>query len=270
MFKTADGDTLELAPWRMRRLMRLVAEMRRYPPGTPPQALVNDLRLIIARARRVSTQPRLGTARFESANACCRACLLARQQRGGMELVGLRLAAPMPGGHLYEGFAPELEEEIRREVVGEKLDWKKLPSLDAAVADPTVTGPGVYIFVSGLVPRYVGMSTTLQTRMKAHRWCAGVHGRRHRLSVWVTRVSQAENLRAVEHAIIRALRDSLHNSALVNEVLRAGPRGITIRNVLPAELLSRARYIKDYLAGSAQRDLAMPAGKTLELEWRLP
>ncbi|MGO4281385.1 GIY-YIG nuclease family protein [Cupriavidus sp. RAF20_2] len=270
MFKTADGDTLELAPWRMRRLMGLVAAMRRYPPGTPPQALVNDLRLIIARARRVSTQPRLGMARFESTDACCRACLLARQQpRGGMELVGLQLAAPRPGGHLYEGFAPELEEEVTREV-NVTLAWRRFESLKLAVDDRTVSGPGVYILVRGTTPIYVGLSKTLGSRMKQHRWCAGVHGALRGLGVWVASVRKEKDLSAVEHAVIRALRGSIHNSALVGDVLLAGPSGITIVNILPPSLLRRATHINAFRTGDDKRTLAMKSGEKLELEWRLP
>lgn len=269
MFKTADGDTLELAPWRMRRLMGLVAAMRRYPPGTPPQALVNDLRLIIARARRVSTQPRLGMARFESTDACCRACLLARQQpRGGMALVGLQLAAPRPGGHLYEGFAPEMEEEITREVNVE-LAWRRLASLDSAIRDKSVSGPGVYILVRGTTPIYVGRSKTLESRMKDHRWCAGVHGALQGLGVWVSSVARVKDLPAVEHAIIRALRGRTTNRQFVDDVLRAGLSGIKIQRVLPPTLLPSADF-KDYLAGTPRHNLSMTAGQKLELEWRLP
>ena len=43
MFKTADGHTLELAPWRMRRLMRLVAQARRTPPGMSSRMLGQDM-----------------------------------------------------------------------------------------------------------------------------------------------------------------------------------------------------------------------------------
>lgn len=262
MFKTADGDTLELAPWRMRRLMRLVAEMRRYPPGTPPQALVHDLRLIIGRARRVSTQPRLGTARFESAGACCKACLLARQRQGGMELVGLSLTAPWQGGHVYEGFAPELEDEIERSGRVTKLGWHKFDSLAAATKDPVnASGPGVYILANGLVPKYVGLSKTLETRMKAHRWCAAVHHRSAAISVWVAKVTRVEDLPAVEHAIIRLLKESLNNVALKNTVLKAGKGGLRIENVIPEQFLKRASYLK------GNNLLDMKASQTLEFEW---
>ncbi|HEY1610101.1 MAG TPA: hypothetical protein VGG24_12610, partial [Paraburkholderia sp.] len=80
MFKTLEGDTLELAPWRMRRFIRLLADARSYPAGTPPHVLIQDLRQLLERARRVSTEPRIGTTRLRSAGTCCNACLLAHQR----------------------------------------------------------------------------------------------------------------------------------------------------------------------------------------------
>ncbi|MGO4328653.1 MULTISPECIES: GIY-YIG nuclease family protein [unclassified Cupriavidus] len=277
MFKTADGEMLDLAPWRMRRLLRLLADTRRYPAGTPPQMLVNDLRQIVARARRVSTQPRLGTARFESAGACCRACLLARLQQGVLSLVGLslvpalsgdlpedlpaRLSARLPAdlsadlsGHLSErylpkGYADEAEYKMPKRSVNRTLAWRRWPSLiNAAVsAQQALPRSGVYLLERNGVPVYVGKSRDLRGRMLDHR----LHERLHRdtgLAVWAAEVPPAD-LDAVEHALTRLLsywapRTTGRRSMLVNTQrtgsVSVGAGGVDIRCVLPVAMSALA------------------------------
>ncbi|HEY3598403.1 MAG TPA: GIY-YIG nuclease family protein [Paraburkholderia sp.] len=234
MFKTAEGETLELAPWRMRRAMRLIAEVRRYPPGTPPHALIRDLRQIIARARRVSTQPRIGTASLQSSGACCQACLLARQRQGVLTLLGLSLMPQYPGAHLYEGAAPQFEFESMAKSVTVHLKWEDWLPLEKAPAK--VTGAGVYILRRGGNPVYVGMSRNLPQRLRLHLWCANNHGNTG-LSVAVANLDPSA-LRAVEHTLVRALRDHVMNQQLKNVEMRVGPGPLKITNLLPTGLSS--------------------------------
>lgn len=254
MFKTADGEILDLAPWRMRRLMRLVADARSYPPGTPPQMLVNDLRQIVARARRVSTQPRLGTARFESRGegACCQACLLARQQQGVLSLVGLSLS-PMPSpGHLSEAFDEELT-HLRPKLAPPpvsldiELKWRRWSSLEDASRG--VAGPGVYIFSDGAVPTYIGHSNALEARLR--QWfqyqraltCVGPK------FIWTAPTRKNPVAAAIEHTLLswvdRKLRlngrlrsgmpSMLANRVLTN-LVTVGEKDLVIRNAMPPEL----------------------------------
>lgn len=233
MFKTADGETLELAPWRMRRAMRLIAEVRRYPPGTPPQALIRDLRQIIARARRVSTQPRIGTARLQSSGACCQACLLARQHQGVLTLLGISLLPQPPSAHLYEGAAPQFEFESMAKSTTVDLEWKDwLPLEDAP---NKVKGAGVYILRRGNNAIYVGMSANLPQRLRLHLWCANNHGNTG-LSVAVANVDSSA-LRATEHTLVRALRDHVMNRQLKVE-MKVGPGPLKITHLLPKGLSS--------------------------------
>lgn len=273
MFKTADGDTLELAPWRMRRLMRIVAEMHRYPPGTPPQMLVNDLRQIIARARRVSTEPRLGTARIESAGACCRACLLARRQAGTMQLLGLSLA-PRRGDHLAEarGWTLEFESAPRSTAGTLQLQWQYYPSL--AVAAARTRHAGVYLlFRRSLhagaseplervrkVPVYVGRSKDLPTRLREHRQAAARY-QCGDLQVCVASMADADTF-AVEHALVRVLGRTVANDRLQGR-MTVGPGDVTINNLLPLGVVARGEGARKLTGNS----LYLKRGDTLEIGW---
>jgi len=245
MFRTADGETLVLAPWRMRRLLDLLADARRYPPGTQPATLMHDLRLIVARARRVSTQPRLGTARFESADDCCRACLLTRQQRGVLALVGLSLTPAGAGagpGHLSETL--EFESMVKSADV--TLDWQYWPSLQTALngmPGRTLPASGVYLLVRGRTPVYVGMSQALAQRMRSHRWCEARH-RDSGIGVWTAALADANARRAVEHAMVRILGSRVSNDMLRGQV-RVGDNGLRIRNFLPQTVWNAQRLPPD-------------------------
>ncbi|SAK85850.1 hypothetical protein AWB79_05987 [Caballeronia hypogeia] len=220
MFKTADGHTLDLAPWRMRRFMRLLAQARRTPPGMTSRTLTQDMQILMRRARRVDADPRRRLARFESAGACCRACFLARQKRDAMEIVALAIA---PGGHLYE---QELESMPKSATI--TLDWKPYGSLESA-ADK-VRGMGVYILTSNGRPLYVGKSLDLADRLRAHRLYATQHGAG--LAVWVANTRSAGQAAAVEHALVRTLGRGLTNTKLHGD-MRVGKRGLDIRGLLP-------------------------------------
>lgn len=236
MFKTADGETLELAPWRMRRLLRLIANARRYPAGTPPQMLIQDLRLIISRARRVSSQPRVGTAKYQSTGACCRACLLARQQKssGVLELVGLSIVPQVMRGLLNESRQLELEFESSPKSANLVLRWQYWNSLTDAMNG--TRSAGIYMLMRGSLPVYVGMSQNLPQRLRQHLWCAVRH-RDGGLSAWSASVERPQDLAAVEHALVRALGPRVSNDRLQG-TLRVGPGGLTIRNLLPGGLTS--------------------------------
>lgn len=273
MFKTADGDTLELAPWRMRRLMRIVAEMRRYPPGTPPQMLVNDLRQIIARARRVSTEPRLGTARFESAGACCRACLLARRQAGSMHLLGLSLA-PARGDHPAEarGWALEFESAPRSTSGTLQLQWQYYPSLAAAAA--RTRHAGVYLLFRRLphaspresleqvrkIPVYVGRSKDLPTRLREHRR-ASARYQCADLQVCVANMADADTF-AVEHALVRVLGRTVANDRLHGQ-MTVGPGDVAINNLLPLGVVAKGEGARKLTGNS----IYLRKGDTLEIGW---
>ncbi|CAB3746076.1 hypothetical protein [Paraburkholderia humisilvae] len=234
MFKTSEGETLELAPWRMRRFVRLLADARRYPAGTPPHVLIQDLRQIIARARRVKTEPRIGTARFQSAGACCNACLLAQQRDGVLALLGVSFA-PVAVAAIASGLAsPEPEFESPARSASLSLDWKRWATLDDAVRN--ASGPGVYMLKRGARPVYVGKSLSLQRRLAHHLWCARSH-RDNTLSVWTANVP-ATRLAAVEHTLVRALQRRLTNTQL-QQPMDVGSGGLAITNLLPGVMKSR-------------------------------
>jgi hypothetical protein len=210
----------------MRRFMRLLADARRYPPGTPPHVLLQDLRQIIARAQRVNTQPRIGTARFESTGACCKACLIARQNQGVLRLLGLAVES-LPGPT-----AMEFETAPRSATI--KLQWVRYPTLAAATV--TARGSGIYILRRGDRPVYVGQSIDLPRRLAHHLWCSQRHHDAG-LAAWVANVP-AKHLSAVEHTLVRALRGRVTN-ALLQSTLTVGPRQLAISNLLPPGLTSR-------------------------------
>lgn len=270
MLRTADGELLDLAPWRMRRLVRLMADARRYPPGTPPQMLVNDLRQLVARARRVSTQPRTGLARFEvpavpgsaadGTGACCRACLLARQQRGVLSLVGMSISpatpAPWPG-HLSEA----TEDELRRILpktppaprsVNTTLQWKKWESLQDAAS--RVSGAGIYLFTrSGAsgrdpVPFYVGRSDWLPARLRTYAWYQRALGCPSP-TVWTAGTAPGLVASAIEHALLLWLDRALPmagnprpksaaplNNQVLTDLVKVGNDGFRIANAMPGPL----------------------------------
>lgn len=265
MFKTAEGETLELAPWRMRRLLRLLAEVRRYPAGTPPQALLTDLRQLVARARRIGTPSRRGTARYESrldsGGACCRACLLARRQAGRLSLVGLSLdrwhapASPYESESALAG----LVFESAPKSANVTLQWRRWPSLDAAAR--ATRGAGVYLFQRGATPVYVGTSDSLPVRLGVHGWYHARQGSARAgascacappLTVWTANVANAAERAAVEHAIVRTLANK--GFALANDKLRGtvtvGSSGLSIRNLVPAGILGAGN---DLQYGPGQR-----------------
>ncbi|WP_250866590.1 hypothetical protein [Caballeronia sp. INSB1] len=227
MFKTADGHTLELAPWRMRRLMRLVAQARRTPPGMSSRTLGQDMQILLRRARRVSADPHRRIVRFESSGACCRACFLARQKRDAMEIVALAVA---PGAHVHEqeagGFGIDFESMPKSANI--TLAWTPYDSLESAAKN--VRGKGVYILTRGGKPRYVGKSLDLAGRMRTHRLYATQHGAG--LGVWVANTRSPEQAAAVEHALVRTLGRGLTNSKLHGD-MRIGKRGLDINGLLP-------------------------------------
>ncbi|MEM5275413.1 hypothetical protein VSR17_10275 [Cupriavidus taiwanensis] len=251
MFKTAEGETLELAPWRMRRLLRLLAEVRRYPAGAPPQALLTDLRQLVARARRVGTPSRRGTARYESrldsGGACCRACLLARRQAGRLSLVGLSLDRWRAPASRYESepALAELAFESAPKSANVTLQWRRWPSLDAAAR--ATRGGGVYLFQRGATPVYVGTAASLPARLGVHGWYHARQGSARAgascpcappLTVWTANVASAGERAAVEHAIVRTLANK--GFALANDKLRGTVTvgsGLSIRNLVPAGIL---------------------------------
>lgn len=265
MFKTAEGETLELAPWRMRRLLRLLAEVRRYPAGTPPQALLTDLRQLVARARRTGTPSRRGTARYESrldsGGACCRACLLARRQAGRLSLVGLSLDRWRAPPSRYEGAAAlaELAFESAPRSADVTLKWRRWPNLDAAARG--TRGAGVYLFQRGATPVYVGTAASLPARLGVHGWYHARQGSARAgaachcappLTVWTANVASAGERAAVEHAIVRTLANK--GFALANDKLRGTVTvgtGLSIRNLVPAGILTGAA--NDLRYGPGQR-----------------
>jgi hypothetical protein len=222
MFRTADGEMLELAPWRMRRLMRLIATARHYPDGTPPHTLIQDLRQIIGRARRVSTQPRIGTKRYQSVGACCQACLLARQHGDVLSLVGLSIG-------LSSGLGlPSLEFESMPKSANVTLNWQCLPSLTTSTTATAV--PGVYMLFRGRLPLYVGISANMAERLHDHLASAR-RLRSTNLRVCFAPVRLAY-LPAVEHALVRALGPRVSNDKL-QRPLTVGAGGLTIIGLLP-------------------------------------
>ncbi|MGJ7517047.1 GIY-YIG nuclease family protein [Pseudomonas baetica] len=252
MFRTSEGETLELAPWRMRRFLRLLADARRYPAGTPPHVLVQDLRQIIARARRVNTQPRIGTARFNSTGACCKACLLAQQRDGVLTLLGLAIESLPEAAHPRARETPALEFEAAARSATINLEWVRYPTLEAAVN--TARGSGIYILRRGDRPVYVGQAVSLQRRLASHLWCSQ-RIRDTGLAAWVTNVPKAA-LSAVEHTLVRALRGRVTNAQLQTP-MNVGPGKLAITNLLPAGLTSR--YITD-------NKLILPSGSQFEWE----
>ena len=243
MFKTSEGETLDLAPWRMRRFVRLLADARRYPPGTPPHVLIQDLRQIIARARRVKTEPRIGTARFHSSGACCNACLLAQQRDGVLSLLGLSLVTSPVAPGASELASPglpspqrdfELEFESIIRSANVDLNWSDRRPLDKAIG--LIKGPGVYVLARNGRPVYVGQSGTLPKRLAQHLWFSRIHRDPGRFDAWVASVPQMQ-LGAVEHTIVRALRSRVTNFLLQKE-FKVGPRGLTITHLLPGGLTS--------------------------------
>jgi len=238
MFKTADGHTLELAPWRMRRFMRLLAQTRRAPPGTTSRTITQDLQILLRRARRVDADPNRLVARFESSGACCRACFLARQKRDAMEIVALAVA---PGVHLYEHEFEALEQELENfelELEVERaanldLNWKHYKTLRGAASN--ARGIGVYILMRGSRPIYVGKSKDLGKRLGKHR----LYARQHEsdLNVWITNTPLASDAAALEHVLVRALRTRVTNSKL-KVALMVGKGGLRIGNLLPPGIAS--------------------------------
>ncbi|SAL70238.1 hypothetical protein AWB74_04109 [Caballeronia arvi] len=249
MFKTADGHTLELAPWRMRRFMRLVAEARRTPPGMTSRTITQDMQILLRRARRVAADPQRKIARFESSGACCRACFLARKKRDAMEVVALSVA---PGAHLYEDELDELEMELEVErSANVALTWKHYKTLAGAAAN--TSGIGVYILMRGSRPIYVGKSMDLGERLGKHRLYARQHD--SGLNVWIANTPLASDAAAVEHVLVRALRTRVTNRKL-KVALIVGKNGLRIDNVLPPGIASPK-------APGKLVDLA--AGRTFEL-----
>ncbi len=229
MFKTAEGETLELAPWRMRRLLRLIADTRHYPAGTPPHTLIQDLRQIIARARPSGGNPRIGTRRYESKGPCCQACLLAQQRRDVLELVGLSMAGP----GAFETELNELEALAELETAPRSasvsLQWQGAFTLPQAVQ--TVSGPGVYVLMRNGQPVYVGMANSLAARLRQHAACAAQH-QDGGLGVYTANISNLAWIPAVEHTLVRALGRRVSNIQL-QQPLNVGPGGLSISNLLP-------------------------------------
>jgi hypothetical protein len=231
MFRTADGHTLELSPWRMRRLARLVAEARRHPAGAPSRSIAQDIRQLMARARRVVADGESRIARFETSGACCRACFLARQRAGGMDIVAVRVT---PSVHLYENAPREFEFESMPKSANLVLKWRRYGTLETA--ERHARGPGVYILMRDNVAVYVGKSEHLEERLGERRLCEQQHGASG-LSVWVATVPARADIRAVEHVVVRALSEPLTNTQLKTP-MRVGNKGLDIRRVLPAPLRS--------------------------------
>ncbi|BAO89849.1 GIY-YIG nuclease family protein [Caballeronia cordobensis] len=236
MFKTADGHTLELAPWRMRRFMRLLAQARRTPPGMTSRTITQDMQILLRRARRVGADPARRIARFESSGACCRACFLARQKRDAMEVVALAVA---PGADLYEGEIDALEQELEdfefevERSANVTLTWRHYKTLRGA-ADNT-SGIGVYILMRGSRPIYVGKSDDVGARLRRHRLYARQHD--SDLNVWIANTPRASDAAAVEHVLVRALRTRVTNRKL-RVALIVGKRGLRIDNLLPPGIAS--------------------------------
>ncbi|WP_250532354.1 GIY-YIG nuclease family protein [Caballeronia sp. ATUFL_F1_KS39] len=238
MFKTSEGETLDLAPWRMRRFVRLLAEARSYPADTPPHVLIQDLRQIIARARRVKTEPRIGTARFQSSAACCNACLLARQRDGMLSLLGLSFT-PGPYGMRTDSFASsgsstparDFELEFEDIVRSARLDlaWSKWQPLADAISG--VSGSGVYLLTRNQRPVYVGQSDALKLRLGQHLWFSQCHRDPGKFGVWTANVP-AKHMSTVEHTLVRALRQRVSN-VLLQKQFTVGPGGLRITNLLP-------------------------------------
>lgn len=256
MFKTADGHTLELAPWRMRRLMRLVAQARRTPPGMTSRTVAQDMQILLRRARRVGADPSRQIARFESSGACCRACFLARQKRDAMEIIALAVA---PGAHLYEHEIDELEQELEDfelelEVMRSanvELTWKHCKTLRGAAAH--ASGIGVYILMQGSRPIYVGKAKHLGKRLAKHRLYARQHD--SNLNVWIANTPLASDAEAVEHVLVRALRTRVTNTKL-KVALIVGKRGLKISNLLPPGIASPK---------APDKAIDLVEGKTFEL-----
>ncbi|GGP21334.1 GIY-YIG nuclease family protein [Silvimonas iriomotensis] len=238
MFKTADGETLELAPWRLRRLLRLIADARHYPAGTPPHTLIQDLRQIIARARRTGGNPRIGTAHYQSKGACCQACFMAQQRRDVLELVGLSI---VPGLLADDASLNEFETELLNEEFETAtrsatltLEWACYDTLDKALAAISNQGKnaGVYIIRRGSVPLYVGESRDLQQRLGFHL----ANARRYKdstLKACITFVANPYHRLAVEHALVRALQRYQPSNAVLNAPLTVGDKPLDIGNLLP-------------------------------------
>ncbi|GGP26971.1 GIY-YIG nuclease family protein [Silvimonas amylolytica] len=237
MFKTADGETLELAPWRLRRLLRLIADARHYPAGTPPHTLITDLRQIIARARRTGGNPRIGTAHYQSKGACCQACLMAQQRRDVLELVGLSIASsPMAFDTGLNEFETELLEEFETAPRSATLtlDWACYNSLEKTLEALTAQSKnaGIYIIRRGIQPLYVGKSSDLKERVGFHL----SNARRYKdtsLKACISFISNPYHQAAVEHALVRALQRYEPSNVLLNAPLTVGKKPLDIRNLLP-------------------------------------
>ncbi|MGF6547624.1 hypothetical protein [Paraburkholderia youngii] len=237
MFRTADGHTLELSPWRMRRLVRLVAEARRHS-GNPSRSIAQDVRQLMARARRVAADGATRIARFESAGACCRACFLARQQAGAMQLVAMRVEPPVRlaarrYAHVHEQGPGEFEFESMPKSANLLLNWRHYETLESA--ERYARGFGVYILMRGAQPVYVGKGEPLAARLRTRRLIAQQHGDTG-LHVWTATVPPG-SVSAVEHVVVRALRDGLTNTDL-RLPMRVDKAGLDIRRVLPPSLQS--------------------------------
>ncbi|CAM2156233.1 GIY-YIG domain-containing protein [Pararobbsia alpina] len=268
MFMTSEGDKLELAPWRMRRFVRLLAEANRYPPDTPPHVLMQDLRALIARARRVPTEPRLGTARFTSTGPCCNACLLASLRRGVLELLGLsidasrkrspstgfagphrQLPSPIAPRHAYHGapgFTSQPGSSQQPAVV--ELRWRRWPTL--AVAAAYARGPGVYILVRNGHPVYVGKSASLRHRLAQHQRNAQIR-RDNGLTAWVAS-APASLLETIQNAAIGALRGHISNDPR-RATLVTDAGGPAMTQLLPSALSARTGPIPRRRAAATGR-----------------
>lgn len=245
MLKTSEGEMLELAPWRMRRFVRLLADARRYPAGTPPHVLIQDLRQLLERAHRVSTQPGTATTRLYSSSACCNACLLARERPpdGVLTLLGLSIESPQAVAR--ESGAPPKQEPARID-----LKWQYWPTLAAAAVN--ANGAGVYIVGRGNRPVSAGKSASLPQRL-AYLGQALQH-RNSGLAVWTANV-RTRDLDAVERALVQGLRQYVA-SPQPQRPVTVGADGLTIAHLLPAGLAPRV--------APHSRPLPQPAGA---FEW---
>ena len=257
MFETADGTRLELAPWRQRRLVAQLARARGYPPGKVPHTVVMDLHNLIRRARVVRGPTRQGLARLRTQDACCQACLLARQRRDVLDLVGLVITQSVPAtgdgwlgvllGELQEtglqaetGSELEFENELeasfahtalRAELEGEvnpsgqyTLNWLAAP-VPLASAAQSAKGGGLYMLVDVAgngkrLPRYIGSANSLPARLKKYQWYASVLGTNNPPLVTYAALSGATPARilSAERALIRIYHNA--NIPLRNTLLR--------------------------------------------------
>jgi hypothetical protein len=187
----------------------------------------------------VSTQPRIGTTRYQSVGACCQACLLARQHGDVLSLVGLSiglsngLSSGLNSG-LNSGLGlPSLEFESMPKSANVTLNWQCLPSLTTPTTATAV--PGVYMLFRGRLPLYVGISANMAERLHDHLASAR-RLRSTNLRVCFAPVRLAY-LPAVEHALVRALGPRVSNDKL-QRPLTVGAGGLTIIGLLPPGLSS--------------------------------